>query len=54
MEDVIQREREKTPLFKAIKDTRQEETDLIVEFEEAVEPQLKEVAEDHTVACLLY
>ncbi|MEE9237153.1 MAG: oligopeptide/dipeptide ABC transporter ATP-binding protein [Thermoplasmata archaeon] len=54
LDAMVQREREAKPLFKAIRQTRLEEDALVVEFEEVEEPQLKEMGEDHTVACLLY
>jgi oligopeptide/dipeptide ABC transporter ATP-binding protein len=54
LDDLIRREKEKNPLFKAIRATRIEDHALVVEFEEVGEPELKEVGEDHTVACHLY
>ncbi len=54
LDDVIYKEKKENPLFKAIRETRQEENDLVVQFEEVAAPRLKEVVEDHTVACLLY
>ncbi len=54
LDAMVQREREAKPLFKAIRQTRLEEDALVVEFEGVEEPQLKEMGEDHTVACLLY
>ncbi|MFQ5907315.1 MAG: ABC transporter ATP-binding protein [Thermoplasmata archaeon] len=49
-----ERERGENPLFQAMEGSTLEGDDLVVEFPEAREPELKEVAEDHTVACLLY
>ncbi len=54
LEALARREREKNPLFQAIRDIGIDGDDVVVEFEEGLEPQLKQVGEDHTVACFLY
>ncbi len=54
LEAMAKREKESSALFKAMKGTKIEEDSLVVEFEEAEEPELKEVKKGHTVACHLY
>ena len=54
LDALTEREKGENPLFQAMKGTRLEEDELVVQFTEAEEPELKEVGEDHTVACLLY
>ncbi len=54
LDSLAKEERNENPLFKALKGSRVEEDTLVVEFEDAEEPQLKDVGEDHAVSCHLY
>ncbi|MFQ5871313.1 MAG: ABC transporter ATP-binding protein [Candidatus Geothermarchaeales archaeon] len=54
LDSLAKKERNENPLFKALKGSRVEEDTLVVEFEDAEEPQLKNLGEDHAVSCHLY